>query len=164
MKCWNCHHLNSATDADCFMCGAALHTGTPKVHGSLYAFLALCVFLPVFALAGGTNKVLPLFGVAPVVETGEPGVKVRVKGMRVYRGKLPGNGPVIIPVVLGLLGVGACLYVTRTPFALTTQLILSAVVVLVCWAVYLVAAVALASEQNAAHHAAGGVTTRHVCG
>ncbi len=151
MKCWNCHHLNNASDAECFMCGAVLYNGTPKVHGSLYAFLALCVFLPVFAVAGGTNKVLPLFGVTPPTVSASQGVKVRVDPVPVYRGRVASNGPIFIPVVLGMLGVGACLSITRMPFGLKTQSILSGLVVLTCWTAYLLAAVELAKDTTDHH-------------
>ncbi|QEL14369.1 hypothetical protein [Limnoglobus roseus] len=143
MKCWNCHHLNNASDAECFMCGAVLYSGTPKAHGSLYVFVALCVFLPVFSAAGGILHVLPHFG-------------VNASQLRA------GGAPGIIPWILGTAGISACLYVTRTPFPLKVQLLLSALVVLVCWGAYIGFSVGLAKELTAPRHAVGAVPSAAV--
>jgi hypothetical protein len=127
MKCKACHHLNCSSDAECFMCNAPLYRGAPKVHGALFVFLALCVFIPVFSATGGVIRVLPWFG-------------VNTAGMRA------GGGPGVVPLVIGFLGVNLCLLITRFQISFKEQLVYSALVTALAWGAYLFSIVALAKE------------------
>lgn len=127
MKCKACHHLNCSSDAECFLCGAPLYRGAPKVHGILFLFIGLCVFIPVFSATGGIIRVLPWFG-------------INTTGMRA------GGGPGVVPMVIGFLGVNVCLLITRFQISVKEQVLYSALVTLVAWGAYLFSVVALAKE------------------
>ena len=127
MKCKACHHLNCASEAECFLCGAKLYRGAPPAHGVVFVFLALCIFIPVFSATGGVLKVLPHFG-------------INTSGMRA------GGGPGLVPVVLGFLGISACLTISRTQLPMATQSLYCGLVTGCCWLAYLVFVVGFVKE------------------
>lgn len=129
MKCKACHHLNIASEAECFMCGAKLYRGAPKAHGIVFVFLALCIFIPIFSATGGILKVLPYFGVS-------------TSGLKA-------GGPGLVPIILGVLGVSACLTISRTQLPSQTQGLYCALVAGCCWLAYLVFVVGFAKELQA---------------
>lgn len=130
MKCKACHHLNISSEAECFMCGAKLYRGAPKAHGIVFVFLALCIFIPVFSATGAVIKVLPIFG-------------INTTGLRA------GGGPGIVPLVLGFLGIGACLAISRTQLSSTQQAMYCGLATALLWLAYLVFVVGFAKELQA---------------
>lgn len=126
MKCKACHHLNIDSEDECFLCGAKLYRGAPPVHGIVFVFLAACLFVPVFSAMGGSLAILPLFG-------------FNTAGLRA-------GGPGIVPIVLGVLGVSACLTISRTQLPAKTQSLYCGIVAGCCWLAYLIFVVGFAKE------------------
>ena len=130
MKCKTCHHLNVASEAECFMCGARLHRGAPPAHGMVFGFIALCIFIPVLSATGGMLKILPLFG-------------IDTTGLR------SSGGPGLVPMVLGFLGISVCLTISRTQLPRTTQMLYCGIVTGLCWIAFVIFVAGFAKESQA---------------
>lgn len=130
MKCKACHHLNIASEAECFMCGARLHRGAPPAHGGIFVFIALCIFIPVLSATGGILKVLPILGVNTV-------------------GLKPSGGPGLVPMVLDFLGISACLAISRTRLPTNQQMVYCGLATGLCWLAFVVFVAGFARELQA---------------
>lgn len=131
MKCKACHHLNVASEAQCFMCGEKLYRGAPKAHGVVFVFVALCIFIPVFSTSGAATQLLPIAGIP-------------TKALR------SGGGPGIVPLIIGCLGVSVCLAVSRTHLTSQVQSIACGVITAFCWLVFLIYFFSYAKEMHTA--------------
>lgn len=130
MKCKACHHLNIASEAECFMCGARLYRGAPPAHAGIFVFVALCIFIPVLSATGGMIKLLPLFG-------------VNTTGLR------PSGGPGLVPIVIAFLGISACLTISRTQLPRNTQMLYCGIATGLSWLAFVIYVTGFAKEMQA---------------